>query len=122
MSQVNRKIFLTELKEQFPDLEPLLDAQEGMFEWEVSVFLRYVQEQIDSGDKLITKIFLERVDRYYRTGDQALREFIRNGICEDMRFEDSKKITRSWAQEYLSRALKSERDTWIESMGAEFRK
>lgn len=121
MNLIHRSIFLKEIKEHYPQLTSELNKQESMFDWEVSVFLKFVQERIDNGDQQNSRILLERVGRYYRSGDQALKEHIRNGVCEDMRFEDSKKIVRSWSKEYLSDPLKAERESWISLMGEKYR-
>ena len=93
-----------------------------MFSREVAVFLEFVQRLIDSEDCQKVEVLLNRVDRYYSTGDRALNEFTRNGVCEDLRFEDTKVVNRSWALAYLSPALTRERELWIERMGPWARK
>ena len=122
MTNVHRSVFLKELKEQYPELADKLNAQDSLFFREVAVFLEYVQEHIESEDTESVRILLQRVDRYYCNGDKALHELIRNGVCEDMRFEDTKKKNRAWALEFLSPVLTKERESWIEKMGSWARK
>jgi len=122
MTNVHRSVFLKELKEHYPDLTGKLNSQESVFFREVAVFLEYVQHHIDNEDQENTKILLQRIDRYYTSGDRALSELIRNGVCEDMRFEDTKTKNRAWALLYLSPSLVKERESWISSMGEWARK
>ena len=117
MKKIHRSIFLKEIKDSYPFLRSQLNDQDGMFCYEVSVFLRFVQRNIDEEDHENTEILLARVNRYYSLGDKALVEHIRNGICEDVKFEDSKKHFRSWALKYLSPELRKERESWIKFMG-----
>ena len=117
MNKIHRSIFLKELKEFYPELRKELNEQDGMFYLEVDVFLRFVQQCIDEGDHENTEILIERVNRYYQNGDKALHDCMRNGICEDVKFEDSKKTYRSWALEYLCPPLRKERDDWVSTMG-----
>ncbi len=117
MIKIHRSIFLKELKEAYPDLKAKLNNQDGMFCWEVNVFLKYVQNYIDIEDIENSKALLSRVNRYYSNGDKALIEFIRNGVCEDVKFEDSKKHYRSWALKYLSPELSKKRESWVNMMG-----
>ena len=117
MNRIHRSIFLKELKEAYPDLKQELNTQDGLFSFEVNVFLEYIQNYIDREDIENTKILLSRVNRYFSNGNKALIESIRNGICEDVKFEDSKKHYRSWALKYLSPQLRKERESWVNMMG-----
>ena len=122
MQKIHRHMFLKEVKETYPERADDLNRQEGVFSREVAVFLEFVQRLIDSEDCQKVEVLLNRVDRYYSTGDRALNEFTRNGVCEDLRFEDTKVVNRSWALAYLSPALTRERELWIERMGPWARK
>lgn len=117
MNIIHRSIFLKEITELYPELRKKLNEQDGMLYFEVDVFLKFVQKCIDECKHKNTRILIGQVNRYYQNGDKALNELIRNGICENVKFEDSKKTSRSWALEYLCPSLRKERADWLSTMG-----
>jgi len=57
------------------------------------------------------------LNRFYLSGNKALHELIRNAVCEDLEFENTKKSDRHWAYDLLSEPLKKERIEWLKFMG-----
>jgi len=122
MTTIHRSVFLKELKDQYPELSDRLNSDQNMFERDVLVYLEFVQQHIDDGDRENTRIHLSRLARYYSDGNNALKEFIRNGVCEDMKFENTSEIERSCALDFLPRSLRDEREAWVDQMGSWARK
>lgn len=113
MSKIHRSIFLKEVKDIYPEIRQKLNQQGNFFMCEVDIFLKLVQKQIDNEELSNVKCSLALVNKYFLNGNRALVEFIRNGICEDVIFEDSKRHNRSWALKYLLPELRREREIWV---------
>ena len=117
MDKIDRSRFLKKVKENYPELSDGLNAQEGLITFEVSIFIGYLQKLINDGETTKFVNAIELASYFYVNGNEALKNSIRNGICEDLHFEDSKKNYRSWAIKYLPIPLAKEREVWLKFMG-----
>ena len=111
-TKIHRSAFLKEIKEDYPELREDLNRQSGEIYFEINVLLTFLQQKIDDGDYEITKILLDKINRFYTNGDKLIHVHIRDGICQEVNFMDSKKTYRSWALEYLCLPLRKQRDNW----------
>jgi len=117
MNKLNRSEFLKEVKRLFPEVCEGINKEEGLLSFEIDIFVKYVQSQIDSNIVDKTQLALSLLDKYYRNGNKSLHELIRNSVCEDLTFSDTSKRKRLWAYELLSEQLKNERKEWLDFLG-----
>jgi hypothetical protein len=117
MSNLHRSEFLKEVKNFFPEVTDKINQQDGLLSFEVDVFVKFVQNQIDSNSLEQTKSAFTLLDKYYQNGNKALHELIRNAVCENLNFSDTNNCKRSWAYSFLSEQLKTERNSWLKFMG-----
>ena len=107
MQKLHRSEFLKELTSIFPQLTHELNQQLGLLHLEVHVFTRFVQSLIVTGDKSnLTKAF-QIADKYLREGNGDITNALAVSFLEHLNFKDGK-VSRSWAEEYLSASLKVE--------------
>ena len=117
MKKLHRSIFLKEVKNKFPEIIELINKEDGLLYFELCVFINYVQNKIDAGDKSKVVECFSVLNNYYENGNNSLHSLISNAVSEDILFDDSKNINRRWALDLLPLALKKERDCWYEFMG-----
>jgi len=117
MSNLHRSEFLKEVKHCFPEVTEQINKQDGLLSFEIGIFVKFVQSQIDLSVLARTELALSLLDKYYKNGNKALHELIRNAVCEDLNFTDTKNSKRSWAYDLLSEPLKNERKAWLKFMG-----
>ena len=117
MNKLHRSEFLKEVKKHFPEIREDINKEEGLLSFEIDIFIKHVQNQIDSNKVNKTEIALSLLDKYYQDGNKSLHELIRNAVCEDLDFSDTSKRKRLWAYDLLSNQLKYERKEWLNFMG-----
>ena len=117
MKKKHRSEFLKAIKERFPEVTNKINEGDGLLTFEVAAIIKFLQTKIDGNDIASTKDGLDLLNYYYSNGNDALHATIRNAVCEDLTFDDSSSITRSWALKYLPEPLTKERDDWFEFMG-----
>ncbi len=117
MSKLHRSDFLKEVKGNFPEIIENINKEEGLLSFELDIFVKFVQCQIDLNVTCKTKKAFTLLNNYYQNGNSALHELIRNAVCEDINFTDTKKIKRAWAYALVPAPLKTERQAWLKSMG-----
>lgn len=106
-----------EVKSFFPEVQEAINQEGGLLSFELSVFIKHIQKQIDANLVSKTELAFTLLDKYYKSGNKSLRELIRNAVCEDLNFSDTNKRKRLWAYELLSKQLKNERKEWLSFMG-----
>lgn len=117
MSKLHRSEFLKEVKHNFPETTENINKEEGLLSFEIDVFIKFVQSQIDLNVISKTELAFKILDQYYRNGNRALHELIRNAVCEDFNFSDTEDSKRQWAYVLLPESLKTERIAWMKFMG-----
>ena len=116
MSKLHRSEFLKEVKSNFPETTENINKEEGLLSFELDVFIKFVQRQIDLNETSKTEIAFTLLEKYYQNGNRALHELIRNAVCEDFVFTYTKYNKRLWAYALLPESLKTERKAWVKSM------
>lgn len=116
MNKTHRSEFIKAVKDKFPELTDSINEQDGLLTFEMEVFIRFLQRQISDGERATTKECFDLLNYHYLNGNKALKETIRNAVCEDIDFSDSKKTHRSWALAILPSALNDERNAWNKFM------
>lgn len=106
MKKLHRSQFLKELKDSFPELRSELNQEYGLLHLEVSVFARFVQELINSGEKDTLIKALEIADHFLRNGNGKLVNALNVSFLEHLYFENGK-VQRRWAWECMTPALKA---------------
>lgn len=103
---MHRSPLLKELKERFPEIVPDLNAQDGLLSFELEVFSRYTQRQIDFGDRGQVEACFELAQRSYLAGNAKMKDAIDTCFVETLNFADSKKTARRWAWDCFPEVLK----------------
>ena len=116
MNKSHRSEFLKTVKKRFPELKELINQEDGLLSFELAVFIKFIQNKIDNSEELVIKECFEILNFFYKNGNKALHNTIRNAVCEDLVFKDSAKANRSWALSLLPAPLKNERDSWLKFM------
>lgn len=109
MQKLHRSDFLKEVKSAFLQLTHEINQQLGLLNLEVHTFTRFVQSLIDEGDKDNLAIALQIADKYLREGNRNLTTALVVSFLEHLNFTDGK-VSRSWAEEYLTISLKTAYD------------
>jgi len=105
---LDRSTLLRELKENFPELAPLINAEQGLLVFEVGAFYKYTQSLINDGNVEKVKLCFSIANNYLVHGDQKVKTAIATSYAESLDFNDTKKLTRSWAWELYPKPLKKE--------------
>lgn len=103
---MHRSVLIKELKERFPEIACELNAQEGLLSFEVEVFSRYTQRQIDLGAQREATACFEVAQRFYLRGNAKMKDAIDVCFVEPLNFKDSKKTSRYWAWNCFPEVLK----------------
>lgn len=117
MTTVHRIEFLQKVKDEFPQLASEINAQGGILSFELGVLIRFLQKNIDEGEREQTSIIYALLNQHFVNGNKDLRSLIGNAISEDVILENSNKRNRSWAVESLPKELRDERQNWFKFMG-----
>jgi hypothetical protein len=117
MNKAHRSEFLSEVKKLFPEIKEDINKQQGLLSFEIDIFIKHVQAKIDSNEPDAIQTAYELLEKYYRMGNTSIQELIRNAVCEDLDFANTKKHQRMWAYELLPQSLKIERKDWLKLMG-----
>ncbi|WP_102386531.1 hypothetical protein [Vibrio cyclitrophicus] len=105
---LDRSSLLRELKEQFPELTPLINVEQGLLVFEVEAFYKYTQSLINDGHVEKVKLCFSIANKYLINGNQKVRSAIATSYAECLDFNDTKKLNRSWAWELYPKPLKKE--------------
>lgn len=105
---LDRSILLKELKQEFPDLIPLLNAEQGLLHFEVGAFYQFTQSLINSGDVEKVKRSFNIANNYLVNGDAKVKNAISVSYAECFDFKNTKKQNREWAWEIYPELLKKE--------------
>ncbi len=104
--KLHRSLLIQELKERFPEIAGELNAQEGLLSFEVEVFSRYAQRQIDLGDDREVAACFEIAQRFFLHGNTRMKDAIDTCFVELLTFQDSQKTDRRWAWDCFPEVLK----------------
>lgn len=113
MKKSHRSEFLREVKDLFPQLTPELNNQTGLLSFEIEVVVRFLQTQIDQGERKTTERCFELLNFHFLNGNLSLRNLIQGAICEDLILENSTKRSREWVLRLMPQELKEERQKWF---------
>ena len=105
---LDRSSLLKELKKQFPELTPSLNAEEGLLSFEVDAFYKFTQSLINKGDIDNVKLCFSIANKYLTLGEQKVKNAIATSYAECLDFNDTKKLKRGWAWELYPKSLKAE--------------
>ena len=101
MKALHRSIFLKELKETFPQLTALINAQYGLLHLEMHVFTDFVQQAIADGDRETVRLSIMMAERYYRGGNAHISNAIYVSFLEHLDLREAQ-----WAWDLLGPGLK----------------
>jgi len=104
----DRSSLIRELKKEFPELTPKLNAEQGLLHFEVGAFYLFTQSFINVGDKDKVSRCFAIADRYLLNGDAKVRNAIATSYAECFEFEDTETSNRQWAWSIFPESLKSE--------------
>jgi hypothetical protein len=107
MKKLHRGLFLTELKNAFPQLRSDLNQEHGLLHLETDVFTRFVQTLIDTGDKDTLVMALQIADSFLQNGNGKMVNALIVSFLEHLNFEDGK-VPRRWAWDCMTPALKEQ--------------
>ena len=91
---LDRSILLKELKHEFPDLTPLINAEQGMLHFEVGVFYQFTQSLINDGNRTQVKRCFDIANNYLANGDKKVKNAISVSYAECFDFKNTKKQNR----------------------------
>ena len=105
---LDRSLLLKELKEEFPELTPLINAEQGLLHFEVGAFYQFTQSLINDGDVNSVKLCFSIANKYLVDGDSKVKNAIATSYAECFDFKNTKKNNREWAWEIYPELLKKE--------------
>jgi hypothetical protein len=105
---LDRSVLLKELKQEFPELTSLINAEQGLLHFEVGVFYQFTQSLINDGDKEKVKRCFNIANNYLMNGDNKVKNAISVSYAECFDFKNTKKQIREWAWEIYPELLKKE--------------
>ena len=105
MSKLHRSQFIKDIKEAWPHLAPLINAEDGQLHLEMAVVRRFAQELIDGGDRDALARCFAIMQNYAIGGTEKMRNAVDVSFVEDLDFRDTKKTARRWAWDILPGAL-----------------
>jgi hypothetical protein len=106
--KLERSQFLKEVKEQFPELGPRLNAEEGLSTFEMDVFCEFTQRNINEGEREVVIKCFKIAEKYYRESNQSFKNVVAISFVENLLFKNTKKNLREWAWEIFPEILKAE--------------
>ena len=105
---LDRSLLLKELKQEFPELIPLINAEQGLLHFEVGAFYRFTQSLINEGNVEQVKRCFSIANKYLLNGDAKVKNAISTSYAECFDFKNTKKQSRDWAWEIFPESLKKE--------------
>lgn len=117
MKKAHRSELLKAIKKRFPEIKDLLNKEEGLLTFEISVFIKFIQRKIDAGEKQSVVDAYDILNKFYLEGNSSLNQTIRNAVSEDIDLSNTSTLERRWAFDALPEPLKAERINWFNFMG-----
>ena len=106
--QLDRSVFLKELKQIFPMLKPELNKEMGLLHFEMTVFRNFAQQMINDGETDTVEQCFSIALKYYLNGNAKLKDAVIISFIEDLEFTDTPKRSREWAWNLFPEQLKDE--------------
>jgi hypothetical protein len=103
---MDRSEFLRIVKQQFPELRELINKEQGLLHFEVSVLRRYTQRAIFDGDRQKLTNCFKIAEQAYVEGNRRLKIAIDTSFVEDLDFV-TPHHRYDWAWDMLPEKLKS---------------
>lgn len=106
---MHRSEFLKIVKEAFPELRNIINAEEGLLHFEMDVFRRYAQKAIFDGDKDAFVRCADIANMAYHKGNIALKNAVDVSFVEMLDFSSEAKkkaISYEWAWQAMPSQLK----------------
>lgn len=105
---IDRSTLIKELKEKFPDLRADINQEQGMLHFEVAVFYKYTQSQINIGEVDTVKLCFSVAEKFLLNGNAAVKNAISTSFAECLDFNNTNKHSRVWAWDIYPETLKKE--------------
>lgn len=105
MKNLDRSVFLKELKKTFPELRCDLNQEYGILTLEMSVFREFVQKQIDSENKENLIKCYQIIEKYLNKGNGNILNSIGVSLLEHLNFNDGKS-SREWAESLMPKSTR----------------
>tara|TARA_R110002167_G_scaffold354267_2_gene567864 strand:- start:31 stop:381 length:351 start_codon:yes stop_codon:yes gene_type:complete len=105
---IDRSTLIKELKEKFPDLRADINQEQGMLHFEVAVFYKYTQSQINIGEVDTVKLCFSVAENFLLNGNTAVKNAISTSFAECLDFNNTNKHSRVWAWDIYPETLKKE--------------
>jgi hypothetical protein len=83
---MDRSEFLRIVKTQFPNLRELINKEQGLLHFEVSVLRRHTQRAIYDGDKQTLAACFRIAEQAYKEGNRSLKVAIDTSFVEELDF------------------------------------
>ncbi len=97
---MDRSKFLKKLKQKFPNLTNALNGEMGQFHFEMEVFYRFTQDQLNNNNEEVLLECFQLANEFYDKGDKKLKNAIDVSFVENLNFQQKK-----WAWELLPQKL-----------------
>ncbi|MFT4924423.1 MAG: hypothetical protein ACI8WB_000501 [Phenylobacterium sp.] len=105
---LDRSILLKALKQQFPEITSLINAEQGLLHFEVTVFYQFTQSLINDGNSEKVKHCFNIANNYLVNGDKKVKNAISTSYAPCLDFNNTKKHKRGWAWDIYPQLLKQE--------------
>jgi hypothetical protein len=105
MLKLHRSDLLRELKVEFPQTTAELNSQDGSLYGEIEVFRRFAQRAVFDGDRELAARCFSIAEKYFLSGNAAMRDCIDVGFVEEFEFRSPRK-DRQWAWDMFPTCLK----------------
>src|SRR5215467_9142157 len=108
MPQFDQRSALDALFREFPEVvEDVENSMSGLFYVEMGCFARYVQRQIDTGNRAEVGRCYEWLRRLMLYGDNEVQNAVGVSVLEHLNTRDGK-VARLWALESMPSVLRTE--------------
>ena len=100
MGNLDRSIFLKEVKGTFPDLRDEINSQYGLLHLDVHVLADFVQRAIALGNAKDVALCFGLAEKYYRDGNDRMKNAIAVSFIEHLPLHDAQ-----WAWDMMAPIL-----------------
>lgn len=106
MPNLERSLFLKEVKACFPELISEINNEQGLLHLEMKVICKFTQDLIDKRHQEKLQSCFILIEKYYMSGNHHLKNAIDVSFIEPLNFKTTKKNDRRWAWKLLPDSLK----------------